>query len=222
MVINMNKGDCIKINYIGRIKGTGEIFDLTYEDVAKKEGIYNPKIKYGPVGIIVGSGMILKGLEDKIMGMNVGEKNKVSLSPKEAFGERKPELVKVVPISELKKSGVNPRPGLIVDFSGIKGRIQSVSSGRVRIDFNNPIAGKDVEYEIEIVEKIDDVKEKIRNVLDFFGAYRYDPEIEIDVEKNEIRYSKKLPEEIKNAVWKVLKDSMSLKDLKFVQIFKSE
>jgi len=218
----MKKGDCVKINYVGRIKDTGEIFDLTYEDIAKKEGIYNPKIKYQPVGIILGSGMILKGLENKIFEMNIGEKRKIELSAKEAFGEREPKLVKVVPISEIKKSGIDPRPGLIVDFSGIKGRIQSVSSGRVRIDFNNPLAGKDIEYEVELVEKIDDLKEKIKNVLEFFGVYKYDPDIEIDVEKNEIRYKKEIPEKIKKLIWKIFNESLDMNDLKFVQIFKKE
>ncbi len=212
----MENGDCVKINYIGRIKDTGEIFDLTYEDIAKKEGIYNPKIKYGPVGIIVGSGMILKGLEEEIKKMKPGEKKVVTLSAKNAFGERDPRLVKTVPVSEVKKSGIDPRPGLIVDFSGIKGRIQSVSSGRVRIDFNNPLAGKDVEYEIEVVEKIDDEKEIIKTVLEFFGATKYDPDL--IVEGIEIKHMRPIPDNIKASVWRVLKNKFE--ELRFVQIFK--
>ncbi len=213
----MEKGDCVKINYIGRIKGTGEIFDLTYEDIAKKEGIYNPKIKYGPVSIIVGSGMVLKGLDDEIKKMKVGEKKKITLKAKDAFGERDPRLVKTVPESELKKNGFVPRPGLIVDFSGIKGRIQSVSSGRVRIDFNNPLAGKDVEYEIEVIEKIDDKNQKIKHTLEFFGIYEKDYGISIN--GNEIHHKKAIPENIKKAVWRILSESGIADDVKFVHEF---
>ncbi len=218
----MKKGDCVKINYIGRIKGTNEIFDLTYEDVAKKEGIYNTKIKYGPVSIILGSGMVLKGLDKALLEMNVGSKKMVELNPKDAFGERDPRLVKTIPESELKKNGFVPRPGLIVDFSGLKGRIQSVSSGRVRIDFNNPMAGKNIVYEVEIVEKIDSKKEKIRSVLEFFGAYNYDGSIEIDAEKNEIRHKNSIPENIKKAVWNIIKDSGIADDIKFVHEFQKD
>ncbi|MBI5060875.1 MAG: peptidylprolyl isomerase [Candidatus Aenigmarchaeota archaeon] len=163
----MQKGDFIKINYIGRLE-SGEIFDLNVEEVAKKEGIYNEKVKYRPLSIIVGAGFVIPGLDHALLGMNVGEKKTIEVLPKEAFGERNPSLLRTVSEKEF-EGQVNPRPGMIVDFSNTKGRIQSVSSGRVRIDFNHPLAGKTLKYDVEIIEKIAGAEEKVAAILDFFG-----------------------------------------------------
>ena len=62
----MKEGDFVRIDYVGRIKGSGEIFDLTKEDVARKNGIYNPNMNYKPVPIIIGARMVIKGLEDAL------------------------------------------------------------------------------------------------------------------------------------------------------------
>ncbi|MCS7123542.1 MAG: FKBP-type peptidyl-prolyl cis-trans isomerase, partial [Candidatus Aenigmarchaeota archaeon] len=70
----MNTGDFVYIDYVGRIKDTGEIFDLTKEDLAKKEGIYKPEIKYKPIPIIVDAKFILSGLNKALKEMKVGEK----------------------------------------------------------------------------------------------------------------------------------------------------
>jgi len=174
----MQKGEFVRISYIGRVNG--EIFDLTDEDVAKREKIFNPRIKYKPVPVIVGAGFVIPGLDEELEKMKVGEKKKVTIPAEKAFGQRKKELVKVVPESAFKKQNFKPKARLIVDFSGTKGRIQSVSAGRVRVDFNHPLAGKDLEYEIEIKEKITDKKEQVNAVLDFFGF----PIMGVSIDKN--------------------------------------
>lgn len=173
----MEKGDFVRINYIGRLE-SGDIFDLTYEDVAKQEKIFNPKIKYGPIPVVVGAGFVIPGLDKVLMEMNVGDKKSVSIESKDAFGERDARLVKTVPQKMFKNQDVEPRQGLIVDFGGMKGRIQSVSGGRVRVDFNNPLAGKMLKYDVEIVEKIEDPVERIKGVFEFFGIYNANVKIE--------------------------------------------
>jgi len=68
----MEKGDFIRIDYVGRIKDTREIFDLTNEEVAKNEKIFNPDVKYKPVPIIVGEKFVIKGLDEELLKMSVG------------------------------------------------------------------------------------------------------------------------------------------------------
>ena len=165
----MQKGDFIKLRYIGRME-TGEIFDLTDEEVARKEGIHNPNVKYGDLPVIVGANFLVKGLDDAMLKLNVGDKKDIELKPEEGFGQRNQELVRTVPKKTFKDQRVEPRPGMIVDFGGMKGRIQSVDAGRVRVDFNNPLAGHTVKYHIEILEKIEEPTEKIKAILEFFGA----------------------------------------------------
>ncbi len=196
MVFIMNKGDFIRISYIGRLE-TGEIFDLTDEELAKKEGIFNPKIKYKPVPVIIGAGFVIPGLDKALAGMNTGEKKTVEIQPPDAFGERNMKLVRVVPKKIFKSMNYEPKQGQIVDFSGTKGRIQSVSAGRVMVDFNNPLAGKVLKYELEIKEKIGDNEGRVKAIFEFFGIEKVDTKINegsLDIE------TIRLPPEVKDRI----------------------
>jgi len=211
----MKEGDFIKVDYIGRIKDSGEIFDLTIEEVAKKEGIYDDKREYKPIPIIVGEGFVIKGLDKAFLSMNVGERKIIELKPEEAFGERKPELIKVFPLSFFEKQNVKPEPGMIVNISGIYGRIQSCDSGRVRIDFNNPLAGKVVEYDVEIKSVVEDEQKKIEMILEFFGIKGSvnikDKEVEIEC--------KNLPKSLKERIAELIKKYIRKDIVKFIEIF---
>ncbi|MBI4895683.1 MAG: FKBP-type peptidyl-prolyl cis-trans isomerase [Candidatus Aenigmarchaeota archaeon] len=167
----MQKGDFVKIDFIGKLE-SGEIFDLTDEKVAKENNIFNPSIKYKPVTVIIGAGFVVPGLEKALMDMTVGEKKEVSVKPEDAFGNRNPELIKTVP--EKAFEGKHVVPGMIVDFGNTRGRIQSISAGRVRVDFNHPLAGKVLKYNVDLKEHIDDQIQQVEAVLDFFGI---DPKI---------------------------------------------
>ncbi|NOX71110.1 MAG: peptidylprolyl isomerase [Candidatus Micrarchaeota archaeon] len=165
----MNDGDFVKIEFVGKVKATGEIFDLTDENLAKNENIYDAKKKYGPVLIIVGKNMVIPGVEKQIKGMKVGEEKEFTVKPKDAFGDRDFKKIKIVSYSKFKKNKVEPVPGLYVDIDGKEAKVQSVSGGRVRIDFNHPLAGKELSYRLKIVEKIDDTESKCRGIVEKYG-----------------------------------------------------
>ena len=165
------KGDVVRLHYIGKVKETGEIFDTTHEEVAKEAGIYSEKGIYGPVPIAIGAGHVLKGLDEQLEGLEVGKKYIIEVSPEKAFGRRDPRLIKTFTLGQFRRQGIMPFPGLEVEIeteSGkkLKGRVLSVSSGRVRVDFNHPLAGKTIVYEVEIVEKIEDPLEKVKALIE--------------------------------------------------------
>jgi len=213
----MQKGDFVRIDYVGKVKDTNEIFDLTNEEIAKKENVFIKGRKYKPIPIIVGEGFVLKGLDEQIMKMNVGERKTVTINPENGFGERKAELIKVLPMSFFKKQKVTPAPGLVINVSGMRGRIQSVNSGRVRIDFNNPLAGKTLEYDIEIKEKIDDPKNKIESLFEFFGidikAEIKDGVAEIESEKS------KITPELKEKTFSLITKYLKIERVRFIEVF---
>lgn len=181
------KKDVIRLHYTGKIKETGEIFDTTYEEVAKEAGIYREGAIYGPVPIAVGAGHVLKGLDEKLEGLKVGEKCKIELSPEKAFGKRDPKLIKTLTLGQFKRHGVHPFPGLEVEIDGRRARILSVSSGRVRVDFNHPYAGKTVIYEVEVVEKIEDPIEKVKGLIEL-RLPKIDPsKVQIEVGEKDIK-----------------------------------
>lgn len=213
----MQKGDFIRIDYVGRVKDTNEIFDLTIEEVAKKEGIYDEKRIYKPSCIILGENMVIKGLEDALLSMNVGEKKIVNISSENAFGKRKSDLVRNFPIDFFKKERIDPKPGLIVNIGGFLGRIQTVGSGRVMVDFNHPLAGRDVVYEVEIKEKVDSPAEKLKFILEIFeiegNSKINEKEVSIELEKRSI------PIEIKKAIVNLIKKYLNVEKVVFIESF---
>ena len=164
----VNKGDIVEIKYTGYIDG--KIFDTTDKTIDNKNNI--SKVE-GPVIIIVGEGFILRGLDNSLIGKNVGEKYVINLSPKDAFGLRNPKLVRIMSLSDFKKHRINPTPGMTLNIDGMICTIKSVSSGRVIVDFNHPLAGKKIKYTVEIIKKISDPKQKIKGILHFFGIKDY-------------------------------------------------
>jgi len=157
----MQKGDLISIAFTGKDVSSGKVFDTTEGDVAKKEGLETKGKTFGPIPILVGQGEILPGLEESLLSMKVGETKKIVLEPSKAFGERNPQLVRVLPLSEFTKNKISPVPGTIVNANDMLGKVQSVSGGRVRVDFNPELAGKNVEYELKVVKHYTESKEQL-------------------------------------------------------------
>ncbi len=159
--------DVVRVSFTGRIKDTDRVFDTTYAEVAKKAGTFSEHLTYGPAPMILGENRLIPGLEQALSKMKSGEEKTVVIHPKDAFGEREPELVKLVPLKVFKANGINPAPGLVVILeNNLPGRVQSVSGGRVRVDFNHELAGKTLEYELRMDEKLTDEKEKIRALFE--------------------------------------------------------
>ncbi|NOQ37729.1 peptidylprolyl isomerase [archaeon] len=166
----MKDGDFVNIDFVGRIKESGEIFDLTDEALAKESRIYNPQTRYGPVTVIIGARQILKGLEDKVKTLKAKETAEVDLAPKDAFGNRDLRLIKLFNVNNFKKQNIVPVPGHFIDFGGTKGKVLSVASGRVKMDFNHPLSGKTLAYKITVNKTVTDKDEQIRSVIIYYTA----------------------------------------------------
>ena len=165
----MKDGDFILMEFTGRVKLTGEIFDLSSEEEAKKQGIYNEKQKYGPGLVVIGAKMAMPGVEEQLKVMKVGEEKEFDVPSAKAFGPRNPKMIKIMSINNFYRQNMNPVPGAFVNIDGRDCKIKSVSGGRVMVDFNHPLAGKDLLYKARIVKKIVDIKEKADKLLDYYG-----------------------------------------------------
>ena len=151
--------ELVKVEYSGSVGG--KVFDTTSAVEAKKDGVFNEKAAYGPVLIPVGKGMVIKGLDEALEGVKQGDAKQVSIPAEKAFGPRQPELVKLVPISEFRNQGIDPFPGMPVELDGNRARVQSVSGGRVRVDFNHELAGLAVEYSFKVLDVYSTPQEKL-------------------------------------------------------------
>lgn len=223
----MNKGDILSISYTAKVLDTGRVFNTTDMGTAKQAGIYNENTRYGDLPIVVGSDELLKGIDNALLEMKVGEERVLQLKPAEAFGERRTELVRVLPLQEFKKRGMAPFPGLVIDANGLYGRVQSVSGGRVRVDFNPEYAGKIVEYKVKVVKKLEKAEEQLQAL-----AEKYLP---MKNAKVETKFANgvaeiKLPAnavadvaELKQALAKQLQAAVQgVKEVRFVESFQRE
>jgi FKBP-type peptidyl-prolyl cis-trans isomerase 2 len=142
----------VKISYTGRIK-EGSVFDTTDKETAEKEKIFDDKRIYRPVPIVVGEKQVLPGLDDVLKDLKVGEEKQVELPPEKAYGQKDPNLIRLIPMKAFKQQKMQPMPGMIIELDGRPARIQTVSGGRVRVDFNGELAGKTLDYKIKIEEE---------------------------------------------------------------------
>ncbi|MFO7866259.1 MAG: peptidylprolyl isomerase [Candidatus Aminicenantes bacterium] len=138
----VKKGDTVKIHYTGKQKD-GKVFDSSQS----RE----------PLEFEMGKGMIIPGLEEAIEGMEVGEKKDVSLEADEAYGQRDEKLVVEVPREKLPE-GLEPQKGMPLRVKNAEGRdmqvvVADVDENTIKIDANHPLAGHDLDFEVEVVDK---------------------------------------------------------------------
>ena len=171
----LQKGDFILIDYVGKVKETGEVFDTTIEEVARKERLYKEGEIYEPKLIVLGEGWILKALEEEILKLDVGTKSTIEIPPEKAFGPRDPEKVKLVPLKRLVAKGITPQIGMRVEYEGKMATVRTVGAGRVQLDFNPPLAGKTLVYEVTVQKKLETKTEKINALI-----HRRIPIVEIE------------------------------------------
>lgn len=90
-------GDNVSVDYTGHTLD-GKVFDTSIESVAKQNGLYNPQRPYQPLNFTVGKGQIIKGFDTGIIGMKVGDKKTLMISPENGYGPVDPKKIQVVPI----------------------------------------------------------------------------------------------------------------------------
>ena len=160
------ENDFIEINYIARTKDDNKIFDLTDEKAAKENNLYQKNKEYSPIIICLGHNDVIKGLDKELIDKDIGS-YKIEIKTEEAFGKKSPDLIKLVPTNIFIQQNIKPFPGLHVNLDGIYGIIRSVSGGRTIVDFNHPLSGRDLVYDVEIKRIIDDINEKLSSMLKF-------------------------------------------------------
>jgi FKBP-type peptidyl-prolyl cis-trans isomerase 2 len=165
----IKKGDLIELDFIGTFKDSGEIFDLTIESEAKKNKIYDPNFKYKPMKAFVGAGQLLKGIDKKLVGSEIGKKMEFDLEPKEAFGSRNSKLIQLISLNKLRSKKVNPVVGMKLDVDGQQATVRSVNGGRVLLDFNHPFAGKEVHYMLKPIKVFSTIKDKVAFSTELLG-----------------------------------------------------
>ena len=217
----MQKGDFVEIDYVAKIAETDQVFDTTMEDKARKYKIYKENFKYEPIRVVVGAEYVIKGMDEALFKMNVGEEKTIEVPPEKGFGRRDPKLIVKVPLREFRKHNITPKPGIRIEINGRWATVRNVNSGRVNLDFNHFLAGKTLIYDIKINSKIEDIHEKIKILmkLNIGSELRYDLKdglLEVEERKN-------IDNTLKDNLIKAVKEYIpEIKEVKYVKELKKE
>ena len=159
------KGDFILIEYVARVKETGEVFDTTDEETAKKERLHKEGEVYEPKLAVIGEGWVLKELDDNLPSLALNKTKEIEISPEKAFGPRDPEKLKMVPLRRLRDKGITPKLGAHIEYEKKLATIRTVGAGRVQLDFNPPLAGKTLVYKVTVKKKLKITEERISALI---------------------------------------------------------
>ncbi len=163
--MTLQKGDFILIDYTAKVKETNEVFDTTLEETSKREHLHKEGELYEPKLVVLGESWVLKALDESLTTMEPGKAQTVEIAPKDAFGQRDPEKVKRVPLKQLTAKGTNPAIGMRIDYNGKMAIVRSIGAGRVLLDFNPPLAGKTLIYDVKVNKKLETNDEKIAALI---------------------------------------------------------
>src|SRR3989338_2964288 len=159
----VSKKDFIEIEYTGKIKEGNIIFDTTDEKVAKENNLHGHD--FSPAIICVGEEQILKGIDHNLEGKDVGKEYEFDIKPEDAFGKKNAKLIQLIPTSKFKQQKIQPMPGMQLNIDSMVGTVKTVSGGRTLVDFNHPLAGKELLYKVKINKKITDGEEKLTGYI---------------------------------------------------------
>ena len=161
----VNNGDFIMVEMTGRADETGDIIETTDEELAHEEGVHDEGRTYGPRLVIVGDGYVLRGLDQRLPGVPFDEETDIEIPAAEAFGERDPANVQMIPYRILRSKGVNPVIGAELEIDGRQAIVRSVGAGRVQVDYNHPLAGRKIVYRLKVTENVTDEKKKMEALI---------------------------------------------------------
>ena len=86
--MTFSKGSLVVIDYTAKVKDTGEVFETTSEEEAKKHSLHETNIKYQPKLVSIGELWIIKGVDEALEKTSVGDKKTIEVTPDKGFGER--------------------------------------------------------------------------------------------------------------------------------------
>ncbi|HJU13010.1 MAG TPA: peptidylprolyl isomerase [Candidatus Nitrosotalea sp.] len=135
-------GDTVKVEYTGKLDD-GSVFDSS-DNHGK------------PLEFQVGSGQVIRGFDDAVLGMSAGDEKEFRILPQDAYGHHDPGLVQKVP-REIFPKDAELAPGLLFEAGlptgeRVPAMISEVSGDSVTVDLNHPLAGKSLNFRIKLRE----------------------------------------------------------------------
>lgn len=227
----IKKGDFVILNYTCKVRESGETIDTTVKKVAEeakiaKEG--KAAETYEPLFVVVGEGWVPKGLDEALVGLETGKTAAIEVPPEKGYGLRDPSKMRLLPLRKFRAEGVEPLPGMQVQVDGKLASVRSAGAGRVQVDFNHPLAGKTLTYDLSIEKILESKEDKIRALIhkqiptvsmDKFNLKVQDNELTVE-EPEEAFYIEGVQLAKKEITSNIEKFMPDLEKISFIEIFR--
>lgn len=143
-------GDTVHVDYVGRLED-GTVFDTSIEEVAVEAGIYVEGREYSPLTFEAGAGGMIKGFDEGVIGMKVGEEKTLEIPPEEAYGEYDEANIQAIPLEELGLPEPPVEGQKLMTMYGTRVTVLEVNDTHATIDFNHELAGKTLIFDVTLV-----------------------------------------------------------------------
>ncbi|MDR3580312.1 MAG: FKBP-type peptidyl-prolyl cis-trans isomerase [Oryzomonas sp.] len=150
-------GDKVRVHYTGTLED-GSIFDSseTGSDECSDDSCGCGSQSGGPLEFVIGEGSLIPKFETAVVGLEPGQKVQVRIASEDAYGPRAEEMVAVIERSEI-PADINPEPGqhmevILQDGTAMPVMVTEVTDTTVTLDANHPLAGRDLTFDITLVE----------------------------------------------------------------------
>jgi FKBP-type peptidyl-prolyl cis-trans isomerase 2 len=207
----LHENEFIELDYTGRVKDDNSIFDTTEEKIAKENALRGD---FKPVTICLGKGHLLHGLEKKLVGKELGA-HRIELKAEEAFGKKDAKLMVLVPTQNFIREGIQPQAGLPVNIDGRTGTIRAVTGGRTIVDFNHPLAGKEVIYDVNVRRIVTDPSHKVAALVKVI--LNVDSQVTVAKDDATVTLKEELPKPIADGMVKEITQLTGLKHVTFLK-----
>jgi len=152
-IMAIENNSYVKIHYTGKLSD-----DSVFDTSAGKE----------PLEFVMGIGMIIPGLEKGLVGMNTGDKKTVEIKSEEAYGPVHEQAIQEVPKDQF-PADIELKVGMQLAAQGPQGAIpvviKEIKEEAIIVDFNHPLAGKDLTFEVEVVESRESTEEDMAKFM---------------------------------------------------------
>lgn len=154
--MSITTGDSVILEYTGKLDD-GTVFDTSKESVAQEAGLAEaqPDREYTPLTVEVGGGQVIEGMDEGLVGLEAGETETLTIPPEKAYGEPSEENIEEFETEELREmlGGQLPEEGSYLEAQdGSQGEIVHVDEDVIRADFNPPLAGETLTFDVEIID----------------------------------------------------------------------
>lgn len=188
-------GDVVRVAYTARVGESGRVIDTTDTEIASDAAI-DDVTATGPIPVVLGEGHLFEPVEEAIKKSTIGEAIQVTVEAEDAFGESDPTDCTNVDI-DVVPDDVR-EPGTQFTHGGRTGFVESVNEDSAKINFNHPLAGMAIEYELTVREQIDEPLERVNAVLELYGLAG---DVEISFESPEMEHLQITVADPTNETW---------------------